>query len=77
MAVQPELVTVEAEGLTLSLIIWRRFYSPRYGLLERVYDLNPGLSEAGVFLPVGTTFLLPVDPQEVKAEADVVISLWD
>jgi phage tail protein X len=77
MAIQPETVTVGAEGLTLSLIVWRRFYRPKPGLIERVYALNPGLAELGIILPVGTVFLLPVDPEENRTQRQDVISLWD
>ena len=76
MSIQPERVVVEAEGLTISRIIWRRFRRPMYGLHERVLDLNPGLAEAGVILPLGTVFLLPVDPVEAVREPEKLISLW-
>lgn len=76
MSLPPETVTVASEGLTLSLIIWRRFRRARPGLVERVLDLNPGLAEAGPVLPVGTTFVLPIDP-DPPPNAPRVVSLWD
>jgi len=68
------LVTVETEGMTLSLLIWRRYRTPMFGLAERVHEINPGLAARGIVLPVGTTFLMPEQretPQPAK-----IISLW-
>lgn len=77
MAVQPETITVQSEGLTVSRIVWQRFHAPKPGLVERILDINPGLAALGFFLPVGTVFLLPVDPEETKVQSETVISLWD
>jgi phage tail protein X len=58
MIVEP--VTVEGEFITVSLIVWRRFKRPMPALVEQIHDINPGLAELGAFLPVGTSFDLPV-----------------
>jgi phage tail protein X len=62
MIVEP--VTVEGEFLTVSLIVWRRFRRP-----------NPGLADLGAFLPVGTTFDMPVPTPREPAILDP-IRLW-
>lgn len=72
-----ERVTITQQGITLSSVVWRRFASPRPGLVERILALNPGLADSGVHLPVGTSFLMPVDPATVTPPAAAVISLWD
>ena len=60
-----ETVTVEGDGLTVSTIVWRRFKRPMPGLVEAIYDLNPGLADLGQTLPVGTIFDMPIPiPQE-------------
>lgn len=59
-----EEVTVEGEGLTLSLIVWRRFHRPMPGLVEKIVDRNPGLAELGPILPVGTRFDMPISAPE-------------
>lgn len=70
-----EQVTVEAEGLTLPLIVWRRFRRPMPGLVERTLDLNPGLAALGPVLPLWTTFDLPVEtPRPTAVRRNV--RLW-
>ena len=75
MSTTYETVTIRSEGFTLSRIIWRRFRRPMPGLLERTLSENAGLASAGLLLPVGTTFRLPI-PQETPARVPV-IRLWD
>ena len=70
-----EKVTVEGYGLTVPLIVWRRFRRPMPGLVEAIYDRNRELAENGPFLEVGTTFDMPIPiprPQERQAP----IKLW-
>jgi phage tail protein X len=55
-----ETMTVEGEHLTVSLMVWRRFHRPMPGLVEQIVDMNPGLAELGEFLPLGTTFAMPI-----------------
>lgn len=70
-----ELVTVEGEFITVSLIVWRRFKRPMPGLLEQILDRNSGLAALGPYLPVGTTFEMPVPtPREPALLAP--ITLW-
>ena len=74
-----ERVTVEGDGLTISLIVWRRFHRAMPGLVERVYAMNPGLAAHGATLPLGTSFLLPVpapDPALDPAQVLAPIRLW-
>ena len=55
-----ETITVEGDGLTVPLIVWRRFLRPMPGLVEKVYHINPGLADLGPILPVGVKFKLPI-----------------
>jgi len=68
-------ITVESEGLTVSLIVWRKFKKPMIGLVEEVYELNQNLAELGPHLPVGTTFLLPI-PAPEPAKIINSVRLW-
>lgn len=70
-----ETVTVEGDFLTVSLIVWRRFHRPMPGLVEQIYDLNPGLADLGQFLPVGTVFEMPIPIPRSKQHLDP-IRLW-
>ena len=73
MIVEP--VTIEGEFITVSLIVWRRFRRPVPGLVEEIHDINPGLANLGAFLPVGTTFNMPVPTPRATAILDP-IKLW-
>ena len=75
MTTSVEPVTVEGDGLTVSLIVWRRFKAPMPGLVEQVYGINPGLAALGPVLPVGTAFLLPIPTPRSQTVLDP-IRLW-
>ena len=77
MAEQTMTITVRGEGMTLALLIWRHMKRQPEGYLERVLVANPGLADAGAFLPVGTRIVLPLDLPSVESEADRVVTLWD
>lgn len=70
-----ETVTVKGDGLTVSVIVWRRFKRPMLGLVEAVYDLNPGLADLGQTLPVGTSFQMPIPIPREQQVLDP-IRLW-
>ena len=70
-----ERVTVSGEFITLSLIVWRRFHRPMPDLIEQILALNPGLAERGPYLPVGTTFDMPVPAPREPAILEPV-KLW-
>lgn len=73
-----ETVTVESEGVTIDLILWRRFRRPLDGVLEALLDLpaNQHLAGLPAVLPVGTAVTIPI-PQERETAEVPVISLWD
>ena len=60
MANITETITVAGDDVSVSLIVWRRFKRPMPGLVEMIYDTNPGLADLGPCLPVGTVFTLPI-----------------
>lgn len=68
-------VTVEGDELTVSTIVWRRFKRPMLGLVEAIYDLNPGLADLGQTLPVGTSFDMPIPIPREQQVLDP-IRLW-
>lgn len=70
-----ETMTVDREGMTASLIVWRRFKRPMPGTVERLYELNPGLAVFGVFLPLGTVVKIPIPPP-AKPDEVAAIRLW-
>ena len=70
-----ETVTIEGDSLTVSLIVWRRFHRPMPGLVEQIYDLNPGLADLGQTLPVGTRLEMPIPIPRAQQVLDP-IRLW-
>lgn len=75
MSTTYETVTVETEGLTVSLIVWRRFRTRTERIVERIYEDTPSLAMVGPRLPVGTTFRIPIDTPRENATV-TPISLW-
>ena len=70
-----ERVIVEGDGITVSLLVWRRFRRSMPGLLEQTLDRNPGLAGAGVELPIGTVLDIPV-PTPREPQLLDPIRLW-
>ncbi len=70
-----ETVTVKGDALTVSLIVWRRFHRPMPGLVEQIYDINPGLADFGQTQPVGITFDMPIPIPRAQQVQDP-IQLW-
>lgn len=54
-----ETVTVRGEGLTVDLILHRRYGIRGRELIAQTYELNAGLADLGAFLPLGTRVILP------------------
>jgi len=69
-----EKVVIEGEGVTLSLLLWRRFKRPTFGLIERILDRQGNLSRE--FLQRGDIVYIPIDVPETQKRAKV-IQLWD
>jgi phage tail protein X len=74
--VQAETVTVNAEGLTLDIILWRKFRRPMPGLFEATLAANTGLASLSPIIPLNTVFTIPATTLDV-ADAQDVVSLWD
>jgi phage tail protein X len=71
-----ETIRISGEGLTISVLVWRRYRRLRPGLVERILTLNPGVASQGMFLPVGTSLVLPVETRKVTTD-QTAIALWD
>ena len=72
-----ESYTVESEGVTVSRIVWNRFRRAMPGMVERIYDLNQGLADLPIELPVGTKIMVPIDAPSVSpAMAKEPVQLW-
>jgi phage tail protein X len=68
--------TVNIEGITVASAIWRKWRKQPVGFLERVLELNPGLSAAKE-IPVGTEISFPVDEVASASQNAVIIRLMD
>lgn len=72
-----ETLTVTSEFTTLDLLLWRRYRREVKGLVEDTLDRNPGLSDLGAFLPVGTKVLVDAPAPDAGKAAAAVVSLYD
>ena len=68
----PETIVIKGEGITLDLILWRKYGVRGRSLVEQTLDLNPGLSGLGAFLPLGTEVILPDLPAQQQISTRVV-----
>lgn len=59
-----ETFTVRGEGLTVDLVLWRKYGLRGRSLIEATLDANPGLGKLGPYLPLGTVFTIPNLPAE-------------
>lgn len=75
----PETIVVKGEGLTVELIVWRKYgvRGRRARLVEKTLNSNPGLAGLGLILPLGATFNIPDLPQEDEAKVVDVVSIFD
>jgi len=64
---------ISMQGDTVDLIC-HRHYGYTQGITEQVLTSNPGLSQFGPILPLGTSITLPEIP--VRQE-HTLINLWD
>lgn len=72
-----ETIVVKGDNIMLDLLLWRRFKRHHEGLVERVLDINPGLADLGMVLPLGTVVVIPLDEPQKSAETTKVVRLWD
>jgi phage tail protein X len=64
-----DMITVEGDFITVDLIVWRRYKTPAYGIVERLLDDNPHLAKLhklSPFLPIGTQIRIPIDPDILR-----------
>ena len=76
--ISTEPYTVDSEGVTLDLILWRRLLAPTPGLLARLLALpeNQRLEHCPAELPVGTVAWVPISAPRQGGTLPVV-ALWD
>lgn len=68
---------VMIEDCTLANLIWRKFRRQPAGFLEKVLELNRGIS-ANAVVPVGTLIVFPISElSTAKRGATDVVRLWD
>jgi len=71
----PAQTLTAKSGDKLDLILWRELgLGPEH--LTRVMDANPGLSDLGEILPLGTTIIVPGTADSAATPTRPVIQLW-
>lgn len=63
------------QGDTLDLLCWRHL-NRTAGVVESVYETNPGLAALGPVLPHGTPVDLP-EPAALIPDQRQLVQLWD
>ena len=76
MSERIETHTITGQGVTLPLLIWRIVGGPAPGLVERAFDLNPGLAAMGSEIPVGTAVRVGLPVADEAGPVAPVIDLW-
>lgn len=61
------------QGDTVDMICYR-YYGRTAGVTEQVLEANPGLSDLGPVLPMGTPLKLP---DQAKPAQQKTVNLWD
>jgi phage tail protein X len=69
-------VTIKADTITVDLLLWRRFGVRGRELTAETFAINPGLANAGAYIPAGTVVTLP-DLPVASAITATSISLFD
>ena len=69
-------ITVQRTRTTLDLLLWRQHGVAGMALLEQTLELNPGVADLGIELPVGTVVRLPDLPAPTPVQTSRVISLF-
>jgi phage tail protein X len=70
-------VIVSSSFVSVELIAWQAFRMNYEGMTERILEMNRGLSELGLFLPIGTKVLIPDAPVGEPGISRTAVSLWD
>lgn len=71
-----EEVVVQGEGITLELLLHRRYGVRGRDLVTESLSANPGLGSLGAVLPIGTAVRLPPLPAQT-VEVAPVVSLFE
>lgn len=64
-----ETVTISRPRMTADLLLWQRYGIAGQNLVADMLNLNPGLSDMGAVIPLGTVVVIPPAPQAESAQA--------
>lgn len=67
-----ETITIRGEGISLDLLLWRKFGVRGRELVEATLTLNPGLALRGPILPMGTVVIVPPLPLQSRTAVALV-----
>lgn len=71
-----ETITVRGEGISLDLLLWRRYGVRGQSLVEEALDLSPGLAALGPLLPLGTMVTVPDLPPAPATPVRRIVSMF-
>lgn len=67
-----ETITIRGEGITLDLLLWRKYGVRGRELVETTLALNPGFAALGAFLPLLTQVTVPPLPAQSRTPVALV-----
>ena len=67
-----EIVVVKGDGISVDLLLWRRYGRAGTSLVEQTLAMNPGIARLGPLLPLGTRVELPPLPERVAVPVRAV-----
>ena len=73
----PETITVRGEGITVDLLLWRKYGVRGRALVEQTFALSPGVAALGPVLPLGTVVTLADLPAASQVDERLATSLFD
>ncbi len=71
-----ETITIRGDGITVDLLLWRRYGVRGKSLVEQTLTGNPGLAALGPYLPHGTVVSLPDLPPAAARPVRKAVSLF-
>ena len=72
----PQTIPVRGENITADLLLFRLYGVAGQALVEELLTLNPGLSDLGPVIPLGTDVIVPDRPVPKPFTERPVVTLF-
>lgn len=72
----PQTFRIKREGMTVELLLHQAYGVEGRALIEETLRKNPGLSDLGAYLPLGTVLTIPDKPAPDRFTYRPVVSIF-